>query len=116
MRTFIVILTCIISLGFKAQTQTIVTQTLIVKGNCEECKERIENAADIKGVKLCSWDSETKVATVTYNTGKTSLALIQKAIASKGHDAGDVTGSETAYNKLPGCCKYRHGKCEEPKK
>ena len=39
--------------SFKIQAQTTVTtSTISVKGNCGECKERIENAADIKGV-LC---------------------------------------------------------------
>jgi hypothetical protein len=114
MRTFIVLVICMTALGFKAQT--IKTVTFTVKGNCEDCKERIENSADIKGVKICTWDEHTKVASVTYDTAKTDLFKIQEAIAAKGHDAGDVKGDKKAYNKLPDCCKYHDGKCEEKKK
>jgi periplasmic mercuric ion binding protein len=99
-----------------AQTKSITTVTLSVKGNCEECKEHIENAADIKGVKICSWNPDTKIATITYNPDKVSLIQISEAIAATGYDAGDVKGNEVAYNKLPTCCKYKNGKCEELKK
>ena len=105
-----------ITVTLRAQTKSITTATLSVKGNCEDCKERIENAADIKGVKICSWNPDTKIATVTYNNDKVSLKEISEAIAAKGYDAGNVKGNEVAYNKLPTCCKYKNGKCEEPKK
>jgi Cu(I)/Ag(I) efflux system membrane fusion protein len=32
---------------------------------------------------------------------------VETAIAKVGHDAGSVKASTAAYNKLPGCCKYR---------
>lgn len=102
-------------LGFislNAQTGT-KTFTLNVKGNCEECKTRIENASDIKGVKLCNWDEKTKVATITYRPDKVSPAEIEKAIAASGHDAGQTKSDDKKYFKLPKCCQYRHGKCEE---
>lgn len=114
MRTLIVLIICLVSLGARAQSTK--TATFTVKGNCEDCKERIENAADIKGVKICTWNPDTKVASVTYDTGKTDLRKIQEAIAAKGYDAADVKGNLAAYNKLPQCCKYRDGKCEDPKK
>ena len=41
---------------------TAITTTLLVKGNCEECKTRIENAADIKGVKFFEWNTVLKNA------------------------------------------------------
>jgi periplasmic mercuric ion binding protein len=92
------------------------TVTFTVKGNCEQCKARIENAADIKGVKFCSWDEKTHIATVTYKPEKVTLEQIQKAIAASGHDAAEVKAEDAAYKKLPDCCKYRDGKCETPKK
>jgi copper chaperone CopZ len=93
--------------------QSAKTVTFTVKGNCEECKENIENAADLKGVKLLTWDQKTKVATVTFNPEKITLSQIQQAIAAKGYDTGDFKGSEKAYKALPKCCKYRDGVCEE---
>lgn len=112
MRTFIILLFSIITICAKAQSTT-KTETFTVKGNCDDCQKRIENAADIKGVKLCSWNSDTKIATVTFNADKTSLLKIQEAIAQAGYDAGNVKGNDKAYSKLPNCCKYRDGKCEE---
>ncbi len=108
---FLVILT-FICLQSNAQ-QSAKTATFIVKGNCEECKENIENAADLKGVKLLTWDQKTKVATVTYLPEKISITQIQQAIAAKGYDAGDFKGNDKAYKALPKCCKYRDGVCEE---
>ncbi len=93
--------------------QSVKTITLTVSGNCEECKERIENAADIKGVKICTWDSKTKVAKITYDASKTSPELIQQAIAAAGHDTPTKKASSESYKKLPNCCRYRDGKCEK---
>lgn len=114
MRTLILSVFSLIVFGLKGQT-TVITETFVVKGNCGQCKDRIENAADIKGVKVLTWSSKTKIAQVTYNSDKTNLTQIQEAIASKGHDAGPIHGNDVAYNKLPKCCKYRDAKCEETK-
>ena len=95
----------------KASAATIKTATFTVAGNCEECKARIENAADIKGVKLCVWDVKTHVATVTYNESKTSLDQVKKAIAAAGHDITGFKADDASYKKLPSCCKYRDAAC-----
>src|SRR5438045_2860237 len=102
MKNLIIIILCIC--GFMSNAQTLQTNTFVVKGNCEECKERIENSADLKGVKICTWDQQTKIATVTYDTTKISLTDIEKAIAKNGYDAGDIAGNSKAYDKLPQCC------------
>ncbi len=101
-----------ISLSGLAQDNTVKTATILVKGNCEECKERIENAADIKGVKISSWDEKTQILTVTYKSDKVSLVQIEKAIAVSGHDAADIKAGDASYKKLPSCCKYRDRACE----
>ena len=116
MKTILIFLSLFISTAFNAQTKGVITNTISVNGNCEECKARIENAADIKGVKLATWSEKTKVLTVTYNADKVSLVQIENAIASAGHDAGEVKGAEASYKKLPSCCKYRTTKCDAPKK
>lgn len=112
---FSVIFTLFAAVGV-AQQGSLVTRTLTVKGNCEECKERIENAADIKGVKITVWNADAQAATVTYDSTKTSIDQVAQAIASVGYDAGAYKGNDKKYRRLPKCCQYRDGKCEEPEK
>jgi mercuric ion binding protein len=117
MRTLILItISLFISLNVLAQDKGVVTTTIAVKGNCEECKKRIENAADIKGVKFSNWDEHKQTLTVTYNSDKVKPDEIEKAVAATGHDAGSAKSSDLKYDKLPKCCQYRSHKCEEPKK
>ena len=99
-----------------SQKNAIKTETITVKGNCEQCKKRIENAADLKGVKVSNWNEETKVLSVTYNPDKINLQQIMQAVAKSGHDAGNEQASDAAYKKLPGCCQYKDRACEEKKK
>jgi copper chaperone CopZ len=116
MRTIIILISLFVTLNSNAQDKGVKTITLSVKGNCEECKSRIENAADIKGVKLAVWNETTQALTVTYKADKVTIEQIEKAIAAAGHDVDTLKGSEVSYNKLPSCCKYRDKKCDTPKK
>src|SRR4051812_2111599 len=111
MRTLIIILALFSAMVSFSQTTT--TATFVVKGNCGECKTNIENAADIKGVKILNWNEKSKLATVTFDAQKVSLQQIKEAIAAKGYDAGDVSGNERAYQKLPKCCRYRDAACSD---
>jgi len=77
-----------------------------VYGNCEMCKKRIEKAANIEGVKSANWNVETKMMTLAFNTDKVSEKDVQKQIAKAGHDTQDLSASDAAYDKLPGCCQY----------
>lgn len=110
----ILILAMIFSLKIQAQT-TVTTSTISVKGNCGECKDRIENAADIKGVKNSVWSEKTHVLTVTYDSQKVTLVQIEEAIAKAGHTTATKTADAKAYKKLPECCKYEQGACKETK-
>lgn len=116
MKTILIIISLFTFLNIKAQNKSIITSTITVRGNCDECKNRIENAVDIKGVKLAVWEETNQVLTVTYNPEKVSLLQIKNAVVSKGHDADTLKAQEIIYNKLPDCCKYRNNKCELPKK
>lgn len=73
------------------------------------CKARIEEASLIKGVKMAEWDKKSKMLSVVYNTQKTDLLTIQRAIIEVGHDADSLKAAQAAYGKLPGCCQYRDG-------
>lgn len=113
MKTLIILITIIIfSIKIQAQS-TVITSTISVKGNCGECKERIENAADIKGVKNDVWNEETKILTITYDTKKVTLEQIEKAVAKAGHETASQKANDAAYNKLPSCCKYKTEDCKK---
>ena len=116
MKSFIIILISLFSaLKLSAQDTSIATVTFSVKGNCEECKKRIENAADIKGVKYSNWDEKKQMITITYRQDKVSPNAIENAIAAGGHDTEHIAANSSAYGKLPSCCKYRDKKCETGK-
>ena len=112
MKTIIILFSLLGSMNIMAQT-TISTSTISVKGNCDQCKERIENAADIKGVKNAKWDEKNKIATVTYDTKKVTLEQIEKAIARAGYETASQKANEEAYRNLPSCCKYQTGDCKK---
>jgi mercuric ion binding protein len=108
----ILFLSLIFSIKTQAQS-TITTSTISVKGNCDECKERIENAADIKGVKNAIWKEETQILTVTFDSKKVNLEQIEKVIAKAGHETVSQKADDRAYNKLPSCCKYKTQDCQK---
>lgn len=80
-----------------------------VSGNCEMCKERIENAAKGRGVRVAVWDMETKLLTLTYDSLLTKAEKVQARIAEAGHDAGNKKAPDGVYAALPECCLYRDG-------
>ncbi len=90
-----------IEAGGKSETIKILTSAV-----CEMCKERIEKAVyNTKGVKSVVLDEETKIATVKFNPKKVSADVIKTVISNAGYRADDVPANETAFNKLPGCCR-----------
>ena len=102
-----------INLNAQDKAKSVRTAELKIRGNCESCKKRIENAADIKGVKNASWNEKTQLLTVIYREDKISLETIEKAIVSTGHDSEKLKAENNVYLKLPACCKYREGECTE---
>ena len=85
------------------------TESFEVDGVCGMCKDRIENAALIKGVKLATWDKETQMLKVVYKPRKISIQKIHEAVAEAGHETKKAKANMDAYNKLPDCCKYKDG-------
>ncbi|SNZ01347.1 heavy-metal-associated domain-containing protein [Flagellimonas pacifica] len=78
-----------------------------VLGNCNGCKKRIEKAANaVAGVSKATWNKDTKIIDVAYNSDETSLEDISKAINKVGHDTKFGKASDSAYDALPGCCQY----------
>ena len=80
-----------------------------VAGVCNMCKDRIENAALIKGVKFAEWTADSLVLHVVFSPKKVTIDEIHHAVAEMGHDTDRVKASGEAYEKLPDCCAYRDG-------
>lgn len=104
-----------LSTKLTAQNQTLLTNRqkskidtikFEVKGNCNMCKERIENAALIKGVKWVEWDKTTDILTVIYRKDKIDIIEVHESIAEVGHTTDKMECNPEAYNKLPACCAY----------
>ncbi len=76
-----------------------------VKGNCDMCKERIENTAKKAGAKTAIYSIDLQ--TLTLEAGlNTSTDDILKKVAEAGHDNEKFKAVNSAYEALPGCCHY----------
>ncbi|MGQ2982212.1 heavy-metal-associated domain-containing protein [Flavobacterium sp.] len=81
-----------------------------VKGNCDQCKKRIEKAAyTVKGVKSAVWHQDHQDLHLIIDETKCSLDDVRAAVAKSGHDTDKVKATEEDYNKLHSCCKYDKG-------
>jgi periplasmic mercuric ion binding protein len=103
----VAILAIVISSTVYSQSVTTKTETIKVSGNCDMCKARIEKAAKVDGVSKAEWNKETKMLALTFDPSKTNTEAIGKKVAAAGHDTEKVKAEAKAYDKLPGCCKYR---------
>lgn len=93
------------SLSFKIDSGN-VTEKFKVYGNCGMCKERIEKALMVKGVKYAFWDKETEMATVKFNPDVITLDQLHRNVATVGHDTDLVKADDKVYENLHSCCKY----------
>jgi copper chaperone CopZ len=105
--TIIAVLAFVFASNTNAPSATTKTETIKVSGNCDMCKARIEKAAKTDGVSKAEWNKETKLLAVTYDPAKTNTETISKKVATTGHDTEKIKAEAKAYDKLPGCCKYR---------
>lgn len=81
-----------------------------VEGVCGECKERIESALDLKGVKVARWDLESSMVEVVYNPTKIEEMDLHKALVAVGHKTDKLDVTPEVYNSLSNCCKYLENK------
>lgn len=91
--------------GF-AQIKNAVTTTATVYGNCGMCKTTIEKAGNIKKQAQVEWNKNTDIATITYDSKKTSKEAVLKRIAEAGYDNELFLAPDDVYASLPGCCHY----------
>ena len=97
-----------ISTSMSAQSK-ITSTSIEVDGLCGMCKERIENAAYIKGVKQVNWDKETHQLDLVFRNDKVSKEDIIASINEAGHDVKGAIASSEQYANIHGCCRYREG-------
>lgn len=110
----LILLIALVAVSHFGYSQSKTTEdTLRVEGNCQMCKERIELALDMKGVKFAQWSPETKNLIVAYRNDKVTEEEIRKAVAKAGHDNGDYKADDKVYKDLPFCCLYRDGNPHE---
>src|SRR5690349_12793072 len=83
------------------------TATFKVYGVCSQCKDRIEEAVQVKGVRAAEWDVDKKLLTVTYDAAHISLDKLNNKITAAGHDTYAKKAADADYYALPKCCYYR---------
>ena len=88
------------------------TETVHIYGNCGMCKNTIENAGNKKKEAKVEWNKETKMASIAYDSLKTTSGEILKRIALSGYDNQLFMSPEDTYNNLPNCCQYERAKKE----
>ena len=97
------------ALVFTSVAQQKSTDKAVIKTptvQCDMCKERIEKYLGHEyGITSVKVDIKKKTTTVTWITDRTNIENIKASIANTGYDADDVSAEETAYKKLPKCCK-----------
>jgi cation transport ATPase len=110
MKYLILLLSLIISSFSFSQENSSKSQraSFIVKGVCEMCKDRIENATiRLKGVKYSNWEIVSNKISIIYNSKKIKLDDIHKEISLLGHSTEKYDAPDKIYNALPDCCKYK---------
>jgi copper chaperone CopZ len=91
--------------------QKVVIKTPTVQ--CEMCKNKIEKYLSREpGVSAVNVNYKLKTTTVTFLTDRNNIEQLKTSIANVGYDADDVLADETAYKKLPKCCKKPEEKKE----
>ena len=79
-----------------------------VKGNCGMCKFTIEQAVkNLDFVKEAEWGIQSKILDVSFKKSENyNLEVLNKSITDSGYETMNTTADQTAYDNLPGCCKY----------
>lgn len=89
-----------------AQIKNAKTETVKVYGNCGMCETTIEKAGTKSKLYKTDWNVDSKMASITYDSKKTTAEAVLKSIALSGYDNTSFLAPDEAYNKLHGCCKY----------
>ncbi|MFC2133037.1 heavy-metal-associated domain-containing protein [Bacteroidota bacterium] len=102
----IIVFTFIAFSSSNAQNKEVIEAKFNVYGNCDMCKNRIEEAVNIDEVKYAKWNKTNKTMKVFFESTITVDSL-QTRIAQVGHDTDKFKAPDDVYKELPGCCLYR---------
>jgi outer membrane receptor for ferrienterochelin and colicins len=100
-------LSSIVGFAQDAKNEKLTSTVFKVYGACEQCKDRIELAIKIKGVRIGNWNVDTKMLTLQYDSSVVSLEKIQNKIVAVGHDLETKKANDKVYEQLDACCHYR---------
>lgn len=89
-----------------AQMKNSKTENVKIFGNCGMCKSKIEKAGTQKDISVVDWNKDTKMATLSFDSKKTTSKEILERIAVAGYDSEEIHAEKEAYSKLPKCCQY----------
>ena len=107
MKKILLLLSIFVSLQLSAQTKKTIDTKIFVNGICGMCEDRIENALDVKGIKLANWDEDSKMCRIVYRQDLISEEKIHQILADAGHDTKKVKATKEVYNNLHHCCQYK---------
>ncbi len=99
---------CSIS-SLNAQIKNQKTETVKISGNCVICEKNIAKAGTFKKIAFVQWNHDTKLASLVYDSTKTTKSEILNRIAQAGYESDGFPASQTAYDGLMDCCKYKLG-------
>lgn len=107
MFNILIVLSAVLSItsGF-AQIKNQKTETVKIFGNCDACKASIEKAGNLKNVAKVTWNEDSKMAELSFDSKKTTRDEILKRIALAGYDSDEYLAPDSAYAQLAECCKY----------
>lgn len=100
------IIVLLLTLNSFAQVKNAATEQVKIYGNCGTCKTAIEKAGNLKNTASVDWNADTKMATLIYNSKKTTRDEILKRIALAGYDSEQFLAPDDVYGKLQTCCQY----------
>jgi len=89
-----------------AQLPNAKTETVRIAGNCGICKQTIEAAGTKKGEATLSWNADTHLAELTYDSAATTADDVLKRVAYAGYDNARYLAPAEAYAALETCCQY----------
>lgn len=91
----------------KSSDNQTIESSFWVGGNCEICKDRIEDSLkEVPGILFADWNVNSKMIQVKYDKRKVSENAIHEEISSVGHDTEKMKTKDRVYNNLMKCCKY----------
>ena len=107
MKKAIAVVLIILSGQMFGQSKKVIDTKIFVNGVCGMCEERIEEALDIKGIKLADWDVDTKMCRIVYKQDLIKEQKIHEILASIGHDTKKAKAKQEDYENLHHCCHYK---------